>query len=844
MHGIPPRPLALAVFFAIAELYAPLALAEIAAASPEARPATLTDTSPANPATAAPAAQPRKKRAHKPRATIDPPAQLPPGNGGSVVSTLFTDPFRLRLQSRMLPLANTSSDDPRPTFLIANELTGRQEDRTDAKGNVELRKLGTRLFADELTYWPQGDEVEARGNVRLEQGKDVIRGPLMRQKLSEQTGYFERPSYYFQREVVTDLSQQNNGNNVTSVLAFREEPLISRRTSEAFGSAERADLQGKNQRYLTWGTYSSCSPSQPDWFTKAEKLHLDYDRNEGTGNNATVYFKDTPIFYTPYMEFALNGQRKSGLLAPTWASSTRNGFDFVLPYYVNLSPNYDMTLYPRHMGTRGLQLGSEVRYLGYNYNGEARFEYLPTDQQTGKSRHAYSIRHNQTNLGRGFSGSLNLNGVSDNQYWSDLTSALVQTSQTQLVRQGLLNYASGSWWNANAQILQYQTLQPASSVVIARPYFMEPQFNFNGRLPDLYRTDLTLMGQFTRFTHPTQVQGNRVVAYPQLALPLVRPGYYVIPKLGYHVTQYQLSQQTAGEPTQFTRNLPVASLDAGLVFERDANLFGKALQQTLEPRLFYVNIPYQDQSRMPVFDSGLADFNFAQIFSENRYVGQDRIGDANQLTAALTTRFIDPKTGAERLKAMIGQRYYFRDQRVTISGEASQQQGNSSNYLAALNTTLLPKVYADLAMEYDPKAQHIRRMAIGAKYQPSYARVLSATYRVNRDAANVIQTDQIDLATQWPIRGKWFGVARYNYDIKAKKTIESLAGLEYNAGCWVGRFILQQTTTVGGIQNTTYAFQLELNDFAQIGSNPLQLLRRSVPGYSKVNEASSDLINQ
>lgn len=797
----------------------------------------------------------------RPLATLNPPVNLPPGGflaattpAGHTGGTTAEIPFRLRLQPRLLEQGSNGNiggklngNEPRPTFLTADQLSGRQEDRTDASGNVELRKLGTRLLADQMTYWPQGDEVEARGNVRLEQGTDRMSGPLLRQKLSEQSGFFEKPAYIFQREIVTDNSPGINSSTVTpalSALGIGDQPQITRRISEAHGVAEQIEFKGQNQRYLTQATYSSCSPSSPDWYTRAEQMHLDYDRNLGSGKHATVYFKDAPIFYTPYLDFSLNGQRKSGLLPPIWAASTRNGFDFTLPYYVNLSPNYDLTLYPRSLGKRGMQLGGEFRYLNYNYNGEARFEYLPNDQVSGKNRYSYSLRHNHLNLGRGFSGTLNLNGVSDDQYWTDLTSSLVQTTQTQLPRHGQLNYASGTWWNANMQVLQYQTLQPDPKVPIGRPYFMEPQFNFNGRLPDFFRTDLTLTGQFTRFTHPTQVQGNRTVAYPQLALPLVTPGYYLTPKIGFHVSQYNLSQQTPGEPTQFSRTVPIASVDAGMTFERETNLFGRNMVQTLEPRLFYVNIPYHAQQRMPVFDSGLADFNFAQIFSENRYVGQDRIGDANQLTAALTTRLIDPTTGAERLKAMIGQRQYFSSQRVTLPGEVARNSG-SSNILAAFNTSILPKTYIDAALEYDYQHGYMRRLAMGAKYQPGYARAVSATYRAVRDAGNVVQTDQIDFAAQWPIRGRWYGVGRYNYDLRSKRVIEGIAGVEYNAGCWAGRFVVQQLTSVGGVQNTTYFFQLELNDFAQIGSSPLQLLRRSVPGYSKVNEAGTDdLINQ
>lgn len=717
-----------------------------------------------------------------------------------------------------------------PAFMSARSLHGRNDESVYARGNAELRRSDNRFWAEALLYQPLIDEVLAQGNVRYEQGRDVFEGPFLKLQIGEQVGYMESPKYRISRLAAPFGWGANSG----VVLAGLELNLPTSRVVEGNGSAKRFNFEGDNQVRIEEGDYTSCKPDERDWYAKANELYLDYDRSVGEGKKATLYFKDTPILYAPEMSFPLNGQRKSGFLAPLWGSSTRSGFDFDLPYYFNIAPNYDATLHTRLLTKRGLQFGLESRYLDPYANGTARIELLPTDTLYGDRRYAYTWQHNQISFGNGFSGTVNWNGVSDDKYWTDLSSRLVQTSQTHLTRQAVLNYASGSWWTVSSQLLRYQTLNPNPNVTITRPYFLEPQVTFNGRLPDLFRTDFTLFSQYTSFTHPTLVQGQRFVAYPQIALPLVQPGMFLTPKIGVHMTQYNLSQQTSDVPSTITRNVPIFSIDAGLIFERDVEWRGKAYTQTLEPRLFYVHTPYQDQSKIPVFDSGVADFNFAQIFSENRYVGNDRVSDSKQLTAAVTSRFIDPNTGGERFKGMLGQRFYYAEQQVVLPGESPRKAG-ASNLLAAFSGSVIPKTYVDVALEYDQAQRQTQRFATGLRYQPAPAKAVSVSYRMTRD-----QIKQIDIAAQWPISGRWYGVGRYNYSIRDKNLVEAIVGIEYKAGCWVSRFVAQRLQSVGGLPVTNFFYQLELNDFAQIGTNPIQLLRRSVPGYSRVNDATDD----
>lgn len=783
------------------------------------------------------------------------------------LAALADKPVRLRMERKFNVMAKKKpetenvvgvdtpfvlkQEDNYPLFIVADELSGRSDESTDAIGSVELRKTGTLLFADKLTYWPLEDEVDASGHVRLEQEGTEIDTPHLRMKLSEQIGFAEQAEYKIIKEVKSKLYQQNQvtvtaaSTNTTvsgapmmlNVPDSYGLPTVAPRSrpSEAYGKAERINFEGENQIRLLDTTYSTCKPGQTDWYLQGSEVTLDYDQNIGEARNASVWFKDVPLLYAPLATFSLNHQRKSGFLHPSFAASTKSGFDLDVPYYWNIAPNYDLTLHPRYMSKRGFQLGAQAQYLDYNFAGTTKVEYMPEDNTTLQQRYGYSIQH-QHNLGRGVSAAINLNRVSDDFYQQDMSSRLLQTSQVQLPQQLSLGYAPSPWLQTSMQMLRYQTLQPDPANPVVRPYFLEPQINIVGYRPNILKTDLSLIGQYSRFTHPDKVQGERLVLYPQLSLPIVHPAFQITPKIGMHMSKYSLSNQTTGNPTSIDRTLPIFSLDATVTLEREMRLLDTDYIQTLEPRLYYVNIPYKDQSKIPVFDGGLSDFNFAQVFAENRYSGLDRINDANQLTAAITSRILDADTGVERFKTMIGQRYYFKEQRVTLPGETIRN-ANFSNLIAGLTGLVLPKTYADAAWEYDYHNAQSQRLSVGARYQPDFGKVLSASYRYSRDALTTNGlVDQIDLAGQWPLSARWYAVGRYNYSIRDQRTLETVAGLEYNAGCWATRFVAQKLEAIAGSPNTTFFFQLELNDFGSLGANPIQLLRRTIPGYGKSNE--------
>jgi len=718
-----------------------------------------------------------------------------------------------------------------PTFIAADQIAGRNDVEVVADGNVELRKRNSILQSDQLTYWQETDEVEARGNVRLSRDGDRVRGPRMRMKMDDSTGFFEQPEYSIRRIKTGSAATLWTGT----------EERVSPELTTGQGAAARMDFEGEGKYRLTDATYSTCTPaagSNPDWFARTTDLRLDYDNEVGTARNATLYFKETPILYSPWMSFSLNHERKSGLLTPTFGTTSRGGLEYTQPVYWNIAQNMDATISPRVMAKRGTLWNGEYRYLEPSYKGTMQGQFLAEDKIEHRRRSSYSITHSQT-LGGGFSGALDVNGTSDGTFFSDLGNGSSVVAQTNLLRQGTLSYGS-SWWSANLLAQSYQTLQDPSLPPVAEPYRRLPQLTVSANRSDLpLGTSFAFSGEHVNFRNPTLVEGRRLTLYPQISLPLQTAVLSLTPKIGLHSTSYTLDRQATGTPEKITRNVPIFSVDSGVTFERDFDWLGKALTQTLEPRLYYLYVPVRNQNQIPVFDTGIADFNFSQIFAENRYSGGDRIADANQATAMITSRLLDPLTGAEIIRAAFGQRFYFSTQNVGLPGEVLRSD-RQTDFLGSFSGRILPKTYADIGVQYNPRLNQMERINIGGRYQPEAGKVLTAGYRYTRDQLSQPGLGQVDISGQWPVFGGWHAVGRFNYSTMDRRMIESVAGLEYDGGCWVGRIVMQRLATQTQLTNTALFFQLELNGFAKVGSNPLEILKRTVPGYGVINQQTID----
>ena len=718
---------------------------------------------------------------------------------------VLADEPSLQLKYKRSPPSATKVEDNKnaPVTVEADRIQGRQEQEIEASGKTELRKGGRVISADRMKYFQNTGEVEAEGKVRIEQRGDILEGPRLKLNLDSETGRMDQPSYRL----------IDNG---------------------ARGSAEMLLFEGKGNYRLQQSSYTTCPAGNDDWFLRVNDLAIDRNRQVGVARNASIVFKGAPILYTPWLDFSLSGQRKTGVLTPIFGSTASGGGDISLPFYWNIAPNRDATLSPRLMTKRGLMLNNEFRYLERAYGGEAHVDVLPNDRIANQGRYGLSLIHAH-NLGGGWNGSLNLNKVSDDAYFRDLAGGLTLTTQANLLRQGLLSNG-GTWggdgsWSFTTLVQRFQTLQDPLAPLVA-PYHRAPQITLAATQRDVIGTDLDFTGGWANFTHPTLINGKRLTLYPSVSLPLRTAFGYLTPKLGIHHTRYNIDSAPAPSNANPGRTLPILSLDSGVVFERELFLRGERFAQTLEPRAYYVYAPYRDQRLLPNFDSAETDFNFAQMFSENRFSGSDRINDANQVTLALTSRLLEPDSGSERLRVAAGQRLHFRDRMVTLG--TPPVTGSQSDFLAALSGRITTKITADVGWQYNQDLSRTEKVSMGVRYQPELGKVVNFGYRYTNGTLR-----QIDTSVQWPLARHWHGVARMNYSLQDGKILEGLAGLEYNADCWTMRFVFQRFATATQEASTAIFVQLELNGFTQVGSNPLQALRQSVPGYTKINQTTA-----
>jgi len=703
---------------------------------------------------------------------------------------------------------DAGSDEQGRTTIDAERIEGISDLEVSATGAAEIRRDELRIFGESLRYNRELGTAEAEGGVRLQSGVDRFFGPRVQYNTLDDTGSFEQPQYLLQRD----------------------------RTAR--GGAERLDILGKDRYRFTKATFTTCQPGQEDWRLEAAELELDYIEEEGRATSPRLRFFDIPILGAPYVTFPLEDRRKSGLLTPYYAQTTTRGFEFGVPYYWNIAPERDLTLTPVTMAKRGFQLKNHFRYLDRPYAGELRVELLPDDKAFGDSRTGVSWQHAQT-LRPGLTAQIDYNKVSDDRYFVDLASQVKQVSVTNLPQDALLTYggAFGSTpYSLQARVNRFQTLQDPLAVIVP-PYHRVPQLNFSTAGYDLGGlVDTALPAEYVRFTHPTLIEGSRYSLTPTLAVPFLAPGWFVTPKLGVRHVGYDLDLSVPPESRSPSLSIPWFSLDAGLLFDREARWFGESLTQTMEPRLYYVRVPFKNQDHLPVFDTGLADFSYPQLFTENRFSGGDRFGDANQVTAALTSRFLHAN-GQEAFRATIGQRYYFESERVGLTPASPLRSSTESDVLAAIGGRLFTNWSFDATTQYNRIQQRMERYTVGARYSPEIAKVINASYRFQRETIR-----QIDISAQWPVAAGWYGVGRYNYSLLDSRLLEGLAGFEYNAGCWVFRAVVQRVQAATQVASTALVFQLEFNGVGQIGTDEaVELLKRNVPGYSVTNPADARL---
>ena len=749
------------------------------------------------------------------------------------------EPIELRPSTALQPAPRGDAARRLPIILNAQTVSGSPELEMVAEGNAEFRRGGMKISADKLRYEQADDLATALGNVRISRDGNVYTGPELQLKVQRFEGFFLNPTYHFAR-------------------------------TGAGGVAKRIDFLDEQRAVATTANYTSCpvdGSGDPAWLLTTTKVNLDFGTNTGVAEGAVLRFYGVPILAAPRLSFPLSDERKSGWLPPSMGLDSKSGFQFSMPYYWNIAPNRDATITPEISTRRGPSVEGEFRYLEPSYRGDVKLNLMPNDRVTGISRYALTAGHD-TDFGNDLLLKMRVLRVSDDDYWKDFPRDVSSSLTPRLLASDFQISRPFGDWRTYARVQKWQVLQTLDPVTrIDAPYERAPQIGarYAGRIgPGL---ELGFETEFNRFTNPTDASltprpaGNRVHALGSVAWPYITPGWTLTPKVSFNAASYSVDSvaQPVGSSTGTnlaaagTRVIPTVSLDSAWVFERETSFFGKSVRQSLEPRLLYVNTPYRDQTGLPNFDAYPKDFNFDSIFTDNAFSGVDRVSDAHQVTAGVTTRFINPETGAERLRLGIAQRYLLRDQLVTPDAQPLTRR--FSDVLLLGSTSVIPSWSLDASVQYSPDSNSVTRSILGARYSPGPFRTVSATYRLTRGLS-----EQVELGWQWPLygptpdaasavarrnaggegggncKGSWYGVGRINYSTLERRLVDAIVGVEYDAGCWIGRVVATRQSTGFSEATTRLLFQLELVGLSRLGSNPLQVLKDNIPGYKLLRD--------
>ncbi len=696
-----------------------------------------------------------------------------------------------------------SAENIENTEISADFTQSSSDGSTSLDGNVVIEQHLLRVTADHAHYDKQKDLIKISGNVHIDTetlSLDADTGTF-NMKNAETQGEFHDIRFYIPN-------------------------------SNMKGKAETIHSGENKHSILNNASVTSCQLSDPDWLISADEIRLDHNDEYGAADDVVVRFKGIPFLYTPYIEFPTSDKRRSGLLFPEYGASSSRGIELAVPWYWNIAPNQDALITPRYMEKRGFQLGGNYRYLTQSTNGEINGDYLPKDDITQEERYQVHYQHHSKILSN-LLLDIDLHDISDSDYFNDFSNNLSTTSQTHLNRSAALRYDLNNWY-MRALIQDIKTIDTTTPIT-DRPYERLPQLTLNGDTkiagsPLLF----TLNSEFVDFTHEddSKTTGTRFTIRPGLHLPLSGTAWFIDPAIKFSHTEYDVGTNSGTSQKVEDRSLPMGSIDAGLFFER---YFDNGYQQTLEPRLYYLNVPFEDQNNTPLFDTSIPEFSVAQLFRDNRFVGGDRIGDANQLTLALTSRILNPNTGSELLRASIGQIFYFEDRHVSLDG--SIDTAKQSDIIAELDTTW-GRWKSNIDIQWATTNRELSKENYFLHYKSDDRHIFNIGYR-KRQKNSSVDIEQTDTSFVYAINREYSSFVRWNYSLKDNKDIDTIAGIAYDSCCWSIQLLaqrrIQNSTAVVDAYDKSILVQFVFKGLGSLsGSRARTTLEQSIYGYTDI----------
>lgn len=776
--------------------------------------------------------------------------------------------------------------------ITSNQTLFAQHGTSILEGKVTATREGQQITANKAFLYRDTNgklsSMELMGNVHLREPNTVVVG---------KTGHYDFASkakslkHIFYRTSFN--GKEISGPNVTPQETHSARKITS---LTAWGRAYEFSQTEPKIYELSKGSFSTCPPINPAWRVKASRLVLNKNTGRGYATNARLLVKNIPVFYTPYLNFSIDKQRKTGFLWPVIGGSSSWGPYFLAPFYWNMAPNYDMTITPGLLTKRGLQLSDNFRYLSHLGSGKLQLSVLPSDklfsEQQTSSKEKYGTNTNpmiQAELNRllndsttrksviwrddsrfneHWSSHIDFNYAGDDYYYRDFGNSLNEVTENQLLQEADLNY-KGQNWNFIGRLQNYQTLHPIQEVTetpIQNQYRRLPQLLLNMDYPDQsYGFEYFMLTEATHFdirnnpgVSTNMPIGDRYNVQPGISLPLSTAGAYLNPRIQLAMTQYNL-YQTAGTvtPTNKRRVVPIFDVASGLTFERDTNLFSQFFQQTFEPQAYYTYIPYRNQASIPTFDTTVNTLTYDQLFNYNRFSGIDRIGDANQVGAGMTSRLIEQDTGIEKARLGIGEIMYFSTREVTLCNNqaiCTDYPDNKSNLQrfspvsGLLKYNVSPSWNLNANSLWNPTTRQVDSSSVTLQYKPNEQHIVNLGFSFvrNGDIFTGIATNTAsnnlkltDFSFAWPVVSDISAVGRWSEDWNTYRFQNILYGLQYDTCCWAVRFVGGRAFTNLSAQNTpqyntTYYIQFALKGLGDMGAgsgNATSMLS-SITGYN------------
>jgi len=676
------------------------------------------------------------------------------------------------------------------------------------------------LSSDAATLGTNGDAT-LQGNVRVRQGDREIRAEDV--EYDGDANAFKVNGKVEYEDPLLEVTGNDGSYSPTAGADFKA-AQFEMKESTARGEAKSLNLTPQGILHLNGVRFTTCPRNDQSWQLKARELTLNTSEQVGTGRGTRVDFKGVPILYMPWASFPLGDQRKSGFLFPSGGHTTRSGFQVAVPYYFNIAPNADFTFEPVMYSKRGLDFSGDTRFMSERNKSDLLYHILPGDDLAMRDRHYVALK-NTTELPAAFRFSINAANASDQQYFEDFSNGPEGTSVAFVERLAQLSYRDEHWRFA-AEAQQFQTIT-RDILDPQRPYARVPRILASADY-GLGQTGVITYGfdsETVNFQRDASITGWRADVTPKIGLNFEGAGYFLKPEVQYRYTTYALDNTVPGQVDSPSRSLPIQILDAGLLFERPTGSHGQRTL-TLEPRALYLHVPYRNQDQLPIFDTGLPDLSLVQLFSTNRYVGADRVSDANQVSMGVTSRLLNSTNGTQFLTATLGQTLYFRDPRILLPGETPRD--NYSDFIAQVTLTAYKDWNIDLGTQWNPDSDQTQRSTVNLQYRPADDQVVNAGYRFQQG-----RIEQTDVSAAWPVTQKWNAFARYTYSMRDDKALERFVGFEYKSCCYhvrvLGRRFVSNRT---GEQDTGIYFQLELTGLASVGSAADSFLETAIRGYS------------